>query len=466
MDEWIQKCLKETYIRRVSESELSSLTAHYSGRRCGSPQSEKDPGAAAAPAHRILGIASLNAWYDEGVALDWSALHSRLAKQDCASTPGFVEKKNEEAGRAATAAAASVAISSYRAMEGLDLTDAIRTLNQYGEEQLRAFGEDHCVITVLEIDAPWKLQPLEQQASLLSSFSAVALHPEERPNTTPQKNSAGAGDDDGLCRPLHQMNSSGNALLAALDIYAFTRGPPGLMPVVRDVHLLLTSLETQLRQQQIRVCRFLSSLVLFEGDTTALLHHTAAVHKAVKSAGFTINMHRSALGPTPVFRVGSSTAASGPQSSLMTWTPLLLKTIQQDSDAMVFSVDLFLQWLQDAYAWRCLPPIKVFPSGSSRNTLAEEESALHQRRLSLFLKFFNTMIHPLLRTRLQFPALADIVELEFDDFTTQVGEHLKRKRSLSGPQKWTILDLRITLCLAGAYAVSPVALFITASCME
>lgn len=234
------------------------------------------------------------------------------------------------------------------------------------------------------------------------------------------------------------------------------------MPVIRDVHQFLLSLETQLRQQQIRVCRFLSSIVLFEGDSAVLMHHTAAVHKAVKSAGFTINVHRSCFMPQPVFRVGNS--STRPECNL-SWTTFLLKHLDSDNDVVMFTVDLFMQWLQDSYAWRCLPPIKVFPNTSSHavGTLKEEKNnVLQRRRLDLFMKFFHVVLRPgLIPWRHHFPSLSHIVELELEDFQHPLTEQLESKCPLHGPQKWTTLDLRSTLSIAGAYAMSPVALFVT-----
>lgn len=161
MDRWIQQSLTDAYIRRVSSSEWEN------------PPTKEG----------LLGIVSLNPWYDEGVVFDWTALHSRLTQEDCASTPGFVGNKvkqqktaenipsREEDFHTGKSQKEELCSSTSKATTfgGLDISEGIDALNEYGLQQLASFGEEHCVITVLEIDAPWKLQPLEKRASLLSS---------------------------------------------------------------------------------------------------------------------------------------------------------------------------------------------------------------------------------------------------------------------------------------------------------
>lgn len=357
----------------------------------------------ASGSHRILGIASLNEWYDGGVSIDWTGLHHLL---------------------------------DMKLTNGIDMSPYIKLLNEFGAAQFNEYGEEDCVLTVLELDAPWELQELDEVASKLSVFTASN-------STLTSENPSKESKD-----------------LSVLEPYAFLRGPAGLQPVVKTAHEFLSSLEKQLREQKVRVVRFLGSLVLFESNVTTLMHHTAAVHKAVKGAGLKLNIHRSSLAPQPGFVYGSSPDVH------LTWTTRRLRDLKNEEDVVLFTVDLFYQWLQDAYDWRCLTPIKVFaqPLHETENeggklSPQKVEALVAERRKQLFLSFVHLVLSPCLRKRLDFPALAEMLEDDEDDFAEQSAQHLKKKRELIGPQKWTTLDLRVVLCHAGAYSVNPVTLF-------
>eukprot|EP00796_Vickermania_ingenoplastis_P008667 gene8667-6093_t len=335
----------------------------------------KPSGASPAAAGEVYGIVAANSWYDAGVVFDWTGLHRRLRGSSSAGVP---------------------------------LGEDVAALESYGAAQLRELGEGNCVATVIEFSAPWELQPLDAEAAQLSTFAARAP------------------DAD-------------NAPAAELSLYAFTRGPAGLEPVMKDVNGFLRSLESQLQQQQIRVKRFLSSLVIFESDVTQLLHRTAAVHKAVTGAGLKLDGNRSNLAPHPVLRLGSKHTVS--------WAMLPLKDVSSDEDVVTFVVDLFFQWLQDSHDWRCLQPVKAFGTDDAK-----------ERRLQLFLLFVDTTLRPRLQ-QLGFPALTELLEVDFEDFKDQCSQQLQKKRKLVGPQKWTTLDLRLVLCQLDTFSLNPVTLF-------
>lgn len=342
-------------------------------------------------------VAAGNRWYDDGVALDWSGLHRRLSGESAGWTPS-----------------------------GEDLGPCVRELNDYGAVQLNEFGEGRCVVTVLELESPWELQPLDREGSKLCCFSTRKVA-QETPNTPSE-----------------------------LAWYSFSRGPCGFYPVVKDVNIFLASLVKQLRGQGIRVARFLGSVILFEGDGQALMHRTAAVHKAITSAGLRIHTHRSSYAPQPLVSLGVSSNAG----QALTFTSCQLEGLQEETDIVLFAADLFYQWLQDSYAWRCIPPVKVFPkSDSTRAGRGSMDEALKQRRRDLFLKFFDTVVRPHAARRLGFRGLQEMLDLDTEGFLEQCDVQLREKRKLVGPQKWTALDLRLSLCNMDAYSVSSVSLF-------
>lgn len=491
MNTWVQRHLESKHIVAISPKEFKST------------QNGSFNAAAAG------GIISMNPWYDGSVVFDWSALHARL-------TPADVRREKTDS--AVPASSAKHLEHPEKNREGEDLSLYIRELDEYGHQQIVDFGEESCMMTVIEIDAPWELQPLEKEASSITTFSTRAIPALE---TIPTVASASSSTSSLPVQPA----------LPSLQLYAFQRGPPGFRPVVQDVHCFLRSLVTQLREQKIRICNFLSSLVLFEGDFPTLLRHTAAVHKAVKSTGLSIHLARSSFSPCHVCRQRSSpverknevaqvppsgnavttgassisqrlrhttvttTAATtgegtnpsrnGDRDPQICWTSIRLRDMQQEEEVDTFCTDLFFQWLQDSYDWQCLPHVKLFPlshlssqqasfhgtskdeKGQANDTKVKaemneevEELSAGRRQIEWFSLFFHRIVYPALYTHLGFPALRENLEVEGEKaWMNQLAGKLKKKREWVGPQKWTTFDVRIVLCQLGAYQVSPLSLF-------
>lgn len=484
MNTWIQRHLESKHIGALSSKVLKSTqNGSFHAAEAG-------------------GIISMNTWYDGTVVFDWSALHARLT---------VAEEQREKRDSVATASSTGQVGHSENNREGEDLSFYIQQLDEYGHQQIKYFGEESCMMTVIEIDAPWELQPLEKDASSFTTFSTRAA---SNMKTMPTISDASSATSSLPALPT----------LPSLQLYAFQRGPPGFRPVVRDVHRFLHSLVTQLREQKIRICHFLSSLVLFEGDFTTLLRHTAAVHKAVKSTGLTIHLARSSFSPChvcrqrscPVERIGEgtpvTTAASSASQRLghttvatittttdestnyshsensdsqICWSSIRLRDIHLEEEVDTFCTDLFFQWLQDAYDWRCLPPVKMFPLShlSSHQTTSskvskndeeqanetekkaevneeKEEVTTQKRQIAWFSLFFHRIVYPALYTHLGFPALRETLEVEGEKaWMNELANKLQKKREWVGPSKWTTFDVRIVLCQLGAYQVNPLALF-------
>lgn len=473
MDKWIQEHLQSQHIVALSPKELEKKVSERTS------------------VIAYGGIISFNTWYDRNVVFDWSSLHRRLKSTD--SSKG----KRDEARSTHTRKTPS------RPWEE-DLALHIQELDEYGHKQLVELGEESCMITVFEIDAPWEIQPLDPFACSHTTFSAGVPPSSEK-------------SDSGTPSSAEDSPSSLSTPLRSLQLYSFQRGPPGFQPVVQEVHRFLNSLVMQLREQNIRICRFLNSLVLFEGNFVALMHRTAAVHKAVSSTGLKLHLPRSSFTPAYVVRQRSSparteeartrnscptsaeanvcTAPSSPvacgaatgsgtttrgRDPLISWTSIRLRDIQNEEEVNLFCTDLFFQWLQDAYDWLCIPPIKLFstldsfsaaPSPSTamatdkeeeqrKQSAKEEENSSRKCRISLFSLFFRHIVKPALHTYLGFSALKETLECEGEAaWMEELSDKLKAKRELVGPQKWTALDLRMILCQLGAYGISPVALF-------
>lgn len=269
-------------------------------------------------------------------------------------------------------------------------------------QEVHHFGSDTTVVTVLEVCIPWELQPLDGTASSCSTFSASLNNNEAK-------------------------------------LYAFKRGPAGLIPVMADTNRVLSSVERQLREQAVHALRFLSSFIIFEADVTRIMHLTAALHKTLSSAGYLFNIHRSCLAPQLV---------SGSASGAFRWSALRLETITTNADVALFATDLFFQWLQDSHDWGCFPPVKDLPGAPAKR--------------AVFWKFFASSIVAALKDRRLFcPALTEYLEDDSDGFLERVDEHLTAKRVLKGPQKWTTLDLRVVLGVLGAYDSNPLQLLVS-----
>lgn len=485
MDKWIQEHLNSKHIVALSPEEL---------------EKNNDERASAAA---YGGIVSIHPWYDHRVVFDWSALHACMTPPDHSKQKGGDTangKKTSEgpgiwsnAGQTPSQGVAST---------GEDLSSDIQELDEYGHQQLDEFGEESCMITVIEIDTPWEIQPLDEFASSHTTFSIGEDVSSTSTNTS-------------KTIPKYTSDASSSSLptfVSSIQLFSFQRGPPGFRPVVQEVHRFLNSLVKQLREQNTRICRFLNSLILFEGNFVNLLHRTAAVHKAVLSTGLKLDLPRSSLSPSHVYRQRSlpvrwdprkptashtSTKSSNNNSSndtQISWTSIRLESVQSEEDVNLFCTDLFFQWLQDAYDWQCLPPVKPFPmvmvaggggspitrisasstspapaaiSGKEREDeqkrkQKEEELSVQHRCRSLFLLFFQRIVKPALHTHLGFPALKDVIDVEGESaWVEELTDKIRSKRQIAGLQKWTALDLRMILCQLGAYYVSPVALFST-----
>lgn len=294
----------------------------------------------------------------------------------------------------------------------------VEKLLDYGCVYMNKVGGDRGLCTVIEVHEPWRMQPLSEQAKDYSVFT---------------------------------FGGSGDA------VYRFSMGPPGQATVRNDVRKMLEGIESQLTASNINVVVFLGSFVLFSDDFTSLLHSTAAVHKALKAAGLQLNIHRSSLSPQ---RMLPSSVLGKTRSG---WSLFPIGSLTSDEDCYLITTDLFFQWLQDAYEWKCQPPVQVFPSVGDRkpptaSTGSQGEAAvediLARKRMRLFEVFVRQLLLPATHIT-GFKLLQESMPEEGGDLFAECAPLVKAKRVLVGPQKWSTLDLRLILCQVGAYERDP-----------
>lgn len=321
-------------------------------------------------------------WYDDGVAFDWTTLHQRI--------------------KAPVANALPYAASTIAALARFG-SNAASSAAQSGTE---------CFATVVELKAPWSLQPLSDEAQRLSLFDVAAAKPS-------------------LSSP------------PARVFYKFLRGPPGQRAVRDDITRVLDSVETQLRQSGLQVFRFLSSFVIVSHQFTESLQNTAAVFKALTEVGFTVDGHGSSLGPRAVQRL----RVGGDDS----WTTLPLQKLTAEEDVASFVVALFFQWLQDAYVWGCGAPLRLFADAATQGAGGRAGGAKEVR-------LFETFVRGLLLPRahaIGLDSLASSLPEEGGSLLDLAAVKLETKVPPVGPQRWSVLELRLVLCQIEAYRRVP-----------
>ncbi|GET89794.1 hypothetical protein, conserved [Leishmania tarentolae] len=300
---------------------------------------------------------------------------------------------------------------------------AIAGLQRFGAEALITAsreGDKKCFLTVVELKEPWTLQPLSEQAQQLSVFDVFS-------DTTPSASAATTA----------ASNSSAPPSSDARQLYTFLRGPPGQRTVRDDMARVLSSVEDQFQENGVRVVYFLSSLVLIGSDFTDMLHNTAAVFRAVTEAGFSIDSHGSCLGPrivTPL-RVDADDW----------WTTSPLQQIESEEDVTALLVALFYQWLQDSYVWGCTAPIRLFSN-------AKEAPTTQSTRL--LERFVRGLVLPRARA-IGLNALHASLPEEGGSLLELAAVGLEKKQAPTGPQRWSVLELRIALAQIGAYEHVP-----------
>ncbi|KPA80978.1 hypothetical protein ABB37_04365 [Leptomonas pyrrhocoris] len=370
MEAWLKSALESGYIVKVDSTEVQ---------------------------HGVYCEASPSPWYDDGVVFDWATLHQRLVQS--ASTQPYVETYVSALAQFGAGAAA----------------DAARS----GKE---------CYATVVELKAPWSLQPLSEQAQNLSVFDVPAAKAAASTGT----DGSNSGTAAAAAGPLASSPLSGHSR----DFYKFIRGPPGQRAVRDDMTRVLRSVQEQLRQNKIQVFCFLSSFVIVCEDFTELLHRTAAVFQALTDGGFTVDGHGSALGPRVVqrLRVGGGDW----------WTTLQLHKITAEADVVSLLVALFFQWLLDAYVWSCVSPLRLFPDAREKG--AEEQA----KGVRLFEKFVRGLVLPSIHA-IGLAALTATLPEEGGNLLELAAVKLERKLPPVGPQRWSVLELRLVLCQINAY---------------
>ncbi|RNE99091.1 uncharacterized protein Tco025E_09089, partial [Trypanosoma conorhini] len=300
-------------------------------------------------------------WYEDGVVMDWSALHRGLV-----------------AGTRFPPVAVQV-------------DDVVR------------FGccgvDDTLLVTSIEIRAPWRLIPLSDQAQRLSAF----LLPPPVPAVV------GAG----------------------VRAYRFTRGPPGQRSVRDDVYALLQNVNLQLARGGVKSHVFLGSVIVAADSFEPLMHHTAAVYRALKEAGFAVNGNGSSFEPRRVFPVVSGRY----------WSTLTLGSLRREEDVVGFLVDVFYRWLEDCYAWLCESPPQALLL-SSGNT---------DRKLRFFSDFYTRLVYP----SHDFIGLSGVKNMTLTEVLQLAGPLLAKRVPCVGPQKWSTLELRLCLAALDAYKNPP-----------
>lgn len=289
------------------------------------------------------------------------------------------------------------------------LAQDVKAFLGYGAAQLARGGEGGLMVTSVDVKAPWELPPLSAQAQALSVFAKESAPP------------------------------------APARYFAFTRGPPGQREARDNIDGVLRSVEQQLQTAGLRCQRFLSSFAIFSEDFSALLDQTGRVHRALRASGLAVDAAASALVPTRVL------PCAGADATLAAWTSLPLAAVTSTEDAARLLTDLFFQWLEDSYAWRCQSPVAVF---------ASSEADVAARQLQLFELFVHAVVRPH-AARLQFAPLTEMEDGMAASrlpaaLSAAVAPLLQRGRQPRvGPQKWGVMELRQVLCLCGAYGKDP-----------
>lgn len=328
--------------------------------------------------------ASPSPWYDDGVVFDWTTLHQRLVSSPSSSALPYADTATAALARFGCEAASRAA---------------------------RAGTE--CFATVVELKAPWSLNPLSDQAQSLSLFDVAVT--KDAPPSAPTR-----------------------------AFYTFRRGPPGQRAVREDMTRVLASVETQLRQGGLQAFRFLSSFVIVCGDFRESLQDTAAVFRALSEVGFTVDGHGSSLGPRSVQRLRVKEEDW--------WTTLPLQKLTSEEDVAGFVVALFFQWLQDAYAWGCTAPLHLFPDAAT--DAVRGGASVGGKGVQLLETFVRGLLLPCVHA-IGFTALRASLPEEGGSLWELTAVKLERKVPPVGPQRWSVLELRLVLCQIHAYRHLP-----------
>lgn len=357
--------------------------------------------------HGVFCEAFLSPWYDDGVVFDWTNLHQRLVQPASPSSSSLYAEQ------------------------------FVGTLAQFGAAAASSAARSgkECFSTVVELKAPWSLHPLSDQAQDLSLFD-VSVETTVEPAAADVRSSCPA-----TAGPLPASATSAPQPAHARAFYTFLRGPPGQRAVRDDMARVLASVQTQLRQSGMQVVCFLSSFVLICEDFTDLLHRTAAVFRALTDVGFTVDGHGSSLGPRAVQQL----RVNGEDW----WTTLPLQKITSEEDVASFLVGLFFQWLQDAYNWGCNAPLRTFPETQERGGSGEQGKGVR-----LFERFVRGLVLPNARA-IGMDALRTALPEEGGSLLELAAVKLEKKLPAVGPQRWSVLELRLVLCQIRAYHYSP-----------
>ncbi|KAF8298927.1 hypothetical protein TcYC6_0074150 [Trypanosoma cruzi] len=302
-------------------------------------------------------------WYEDGIVMDWSALHRGLVASVC--FPPVAAQMDD----------------------------------------LARFGccvrDDTLLVTSIDIRAPWRMIPLSDQAQRLSAF----LLP-------PAANACGNG---------------ARVAVEELRGYRFVKGPPGQRSVRDDVYALLQTVNRQLTRAGVKTYVFFSNVIVASKNFEQLMHHTAAVFRALREAGFAINGNGSSFEPRRVFTVVPGRY----------WNTLTLGSLRREEDILAFLVDMFYRWLEDCYVWLCeTPPRSLLLSAGDDD-----------KKLQLFSDFYTRLVYP----RHDYIHFLAVKGMTLADVLRLAGPRLAKKVPCVGPQKWSTLELRLCLSALDAY---------------
>lgn len=210
--------------------------------------------------------------------------------------------------------------------------------------------------------------------------------------------------------------------------WRFVKGCAGQRSTRNTAWNMMLHLVKQLREGGIPCCAFLDTVVITSDEFNVALTRTAAVYKALKGAGLTIDARRSNLEPRP---------AVGLTRGL--WTTLRLSSLKEDL-LPPFLVDAFFQKLQDAYEWASEAPLL---------------SVTPQELQSLFVAFCRSVAKKRagvgLSSDLDCPLLdAGCSNDVLDQSVRELCAPLLVSNSLAeqtGQPRWSALELRLFLAL-------------------
>ena len=131
--------------------------------------------------------------------------------------------------------------------------------------------------------------------------------------------------------------------------WRFVKGCAGQESARDTAWRIIGNIVKQLRDGGVPCCAFLDTILVISDEFNLALTRTAAVYKALKGAGLSIDARRSNLEPRPAVALSRGR-----------WTTLHTSSLKEDL-LPAFLVDAFFQQLQDAYEWAAEKPLSVSP---------------------------------------------------------------------------------------------------------